>query len=168
MRHRIAAALVAGVISACAPLGLDTVRPEPPSARAIVPLKAERPLSGLVLGGGGARGFAHVGIIKALEAAGIKPDIVVGASSGAIVAALYAAGYSGSELEQLATDLQETALIDFALFGQGWLRGNALQAFVNDAVDNRPIERLPKAFAVVATNAKSGGPYRRARRGRCA
>lgn len=119
-------------------------------------MKAERPIVALALGSGGARGFAHVGVIKALEAAGIRPDIVAGSSSGAIVAALYAGGLSGAELERIAVELDQGALIDFALFGQGWVRGEALQDFVNRSVGNLPIERLAKPFAVVATDARSG------------
>lgn len=121
-----------------------------------MPVKSERPLVALALGGGGARGFAHVGVIKELEAAGVFPDIVVGSSSGAIVAALYASGLSGIELERMAVDLDESALIDFSLFGKGWVRGEALQSFINDAVGNRPIEQLSRSFAVVVTHAKSG------------
>lgn len=155
-KFRIVAALLAGLVSACASLSLDRPRLEPPSARAIVPMKSERPLVALALGSGGSRGFAHIGVIKALEAAGIKPDIVAGTSSGAIVAALYASGLSGVELERMAIELDENALIDFALFGQGWVRGEALQEFVNRTIGNLPIERLAKPFAVVATDAKSG------------
>ena len=155
-RFSIIAAALAGLVSACAPLGLDGTRLEPPSARNIVPLKAERPLIALALGSGGSRGFAHVGVIKALEAAGIRPDIVAGSSSGAIVAALYASGLSGAELERLAIEVDQSALIDFNLFGQGWVRGEALADFVNRTIGNRPIERLAKPFAVVATDAKSG------------
>ena len=116
-------------------------------------MKSERPLVALALGGGGARGFAHVGVIKALEAAGVFPDIVTGSSSGAIVAALYAGGLSGAELERVAVDLDQSALLDFSLFGKGWVRGIALQDFINRAVGGKPIERLAKPFAVVATNA---------------
>jgi NTE family protein len=149
-------ALIAGCISACASLSLDVAQPEPPSARKIVAVTSQRPLVALVLGGGGARGFAHVGVIKALEAAGIVADIVTGSSSGAIVAALYAGGLTGRQLERVALELDQTALVDFSFFGKGWVRGEALQAFVNHAVGNRPIEQLPKAFAVVATEAVSG------------
>jgi NTE family protein len=151
---KVLVALATVVLGACSPLGAP--RMEPPSARAIVPLKAERPLIALALGGGGARGFAHVGVIKALEAAGIRPDIVTGSSSGAIVAALYAAGLSGVELERMAVDLDQGALIDFSLFGSGWVRGEALQDYVNQAVGNVPMEKLLKPFAVVATHAKTG------------
>jgi NTE family protein len=155
-RKKFAIALFAGLISACAPFSLDSIQPEPPSARVIVPLKSERPLIALALGGGGARGFAHVGVIKALEAAGIKADIIVGSSSGAIVAALYAGGYSGEELERVAVELDQGALIDFSLFGNGWVRGEALQGFVNRSIGNRPMEQLTKAFAVVVTDARNG------------
>jgi len=154
--RKLFAAVVTGLVAACASFGLDSHKPEPPRANAIVPLKSERPLIALALGGGGARGFAHVGVIKALEDAGVIPDIVTGSSSGAIVAALYAGGLSGAELERLASDLDQGSLVDFSLFGKGWVRGVALQDFVNRAVGNRPIEQLAKPFAVVATNAANG------------
>lgn len=156
LRAGLLAALFAAALAACAPFGAGTPQSEPPSAQAIVPLKSDRMLIALVLGGGGARGFAHVGVIKALEEAGIRPDIIAGSSAGAIVAALYAGGYSGVELKRLALDLDQGALIDFSIFGKGWVRGEALQDFVNGAVGNRPIEKLAKAFAVVATDATSG------------
>src|SRR6185503_9293542 len=141
-------------------LGACSWRPDPgarpPSEAAIVPLKSERPLVALVLGSGGARGFAHIGVIKALEEAGIRPDIVTGASSGAIVAALYAGGRSGRELEQVALSLQEGDLVDVTLFGSGWVLGEALQDFVNRMVDGRPIEHLARPFAAVATESRTG------------
>jgi NTE family protein len=86
----------------------------------------------------------------------VKPDLVVGSSSGAIVAALYAGGYNGRDLAELAAELDQTALIDFSLFGQGWVRGEALQAFVNHSLSNRPIERLDRPFAVIATESGTG------------
>jgi NTE family protein len=154
--RKLLAVFAAAVVAACASFALDTPRPSPPSAHAIVPVESERPLVALALGGGGARGFAHVGVIRALEDAGVHPDIVTGSSSGAIVAALYASGLSGAELERLAADLDQGALVDFSLFGKGWVRGEALQEFVNRTVGNRPIELLPRPFAVVATDAKTG------------
>lgn len=127
-----------------------------PWSAEIVPLRAERPLIALALGSGGARGFAHVGVIKALEAAGIEADIVTGASSGAVVAALYAAGFRALRLEEIALSLDRGDLVDFVLFGNGWVRGEALQEFVNEMLGYRPIERLAKPLAVVATQAKTG------------
>ena len=103
-KHRLLGALLAGCIAACAPFALDTARLDPPGTRPSTPVRSERPLIALALGAGGARGFAHVGVIKALEEAGIVPDIVAGTSSGAIVAALYAGGYNGVELEKLASE----------------------------------------------------------------
>jgi NTE family protein len=149
------------LILAFALLGSCSWRPAghdvpPPSEQAIVPLRAERPLVALVLGSGGARGFAHIGVIKALEDAGIRADIVTGASSGAIVAALHAGGRSGRELEEIALGLEEGDLVDVTLFGSGWVLGEALQEFVNRMVDGRAIESLPRPFAAVATEARTG------------
>src|SRR5688572_3253210 len=154
--HKLALALLAALLGACSLLPADYNGARAPRQAAIVPLKAERPLIALALGGGGTRGFAHIGVIKALEKAGIVPDIVTGASSGAVVAALYAGGHAPAELERIALELNQGDLLDFVLFGDGWIRGEALQAFVNRQVQDRPIERLAKPFAVVATAANSG------------
>jgi NTE family protein len=121
------------------------------------------PKIALVLGGGGTRGFAHIGVIKQLEAHGIVPDIIVGTSVGSVVGALYARGYSGLELHQVALNMEEEHVIDLR-----WLNykpvalllnpidGTALEAFINRNVQERPIERLPRKFAVVATDLQSG------------
>lgn len=122
-----------------------------PRAAAIEPLRAPRPLIALVLGAGGSRGFAHVGVIKALAAAGVQADIVVGSSSGAVVASLYAAGVEAPAIEQLALKIEDSDLLDLTLFGPGRVRGEALQNYVNKVLDNRSIENMPRAFAVVAT-----------------
>jgi NTE family protein len=154
MLARSALILLLALLGSCA-LGPSDHRAAPSEAT-IVPLKAERPLVALVLGSGGARGFAHIGVIKALEEAGIHADIVTGASSGAIVAALHAGGRSGRELEEIALGLQEGDLVDVTLFGSGWVLGVALQDFVNRMVDERPIERLKRPFAAIATEARTG------------
>jgi len=122
-----------------------------PRAAAIAPLRAAGPVVALVLGAGGSRGFAHVGVIKALEAAGIRPEIVVGSSSGSVVAALYAGGNNAQALEALALGIEDHDLIDVTLFGPGRVQGEALQYYVNNALGNRSIEALDRAFAVVAT-----------------
>ena len=117
---------------------------------------------GLALGGGAARGFAHIGVIKALEAQGIYPDLVVGTSAGSVVGALYAAGNTGFQLQKIAFDMDEAAISDWAmpLFGKstGVLKGEALQAYVNKAVNNQPMEKLKVPFGAVATDLKSGQP----------
>ena len=129
---------------------------KPPVAETVV-----RPIKiALVLGGGAARGFAHVGVIKALEAQGIFPDIVVGTSAGSLVGALYAAGNNGFALQKLALEMDEAAISDWSvpLFSQssGVLKGEAVQLYVNRAVNNQPIEKLKMTFGAVATDLHTG------------
>ncbi|MCK9380143.1 MAG: patatin-like phospholipase family protein [Sulfuritalea sp.] len=142
--------LAAALLPGCAMLG---EKPAPPPAPVPVPVSVK---IGLALGGGAARGFAHIGVIKALEAQSIVPDIVVGTSAGAVVGALYSAGLSGFELQKIALDIDESQLGDWSLPDRGVFKGEALQNFVNRAVANRPLEKLPRTFAVVATDLKSG------------
>ena len=151
MRTLIAALLTAGVLAGCALTQREYPELSPPRAAVIEPLRAQRPLLALVLGAGGSRGFAHVGVIKALEAAGIVPDMVVGSSAGAVVAALYAGGNDAAQLEKLALEVEDSDLVDITFFGPGRVRGEALQNYVNRVLDNRSIEQLPRPFAVVAT-----------------
>lgn len=110
----------------------------------------------LVLGGGAARGFAHVGVIKALEAQGIVPDIVVGTSAGSVVGALYAAGYNGFELQELSMKMDEGQVSDWSLPNRGMIKGVALQDFINKAVKQLTLEKMKKVLAVVATDLRSG------------
>ncbi len=114
----------------------------------------------LVLGGGAARGFAHIGVIKALEAQGIFPDMVVGTSAGSLVGALYAAGNNGFALQKLAMEMDEAAISDWSvpLFSQssGVIKGEAVQLYVNRAVNNQPIEKLKIPFGAVATDLHTG------------
>jgi len=159
MRQRQFRPLLAA-LATLAVLGLSACASKPasePPAQQSSPPFANKPIKlGLALGGGAARGFAHIGVIKALEAQGIIPDIVVGTSAGAVVGALYAAGNNGFELQKLAIKLDETKLADWSVPDRGVLKGEGLQKFVNDAVANRPIEALKKPFAVVATDLHSG------------
>ena len=160
MKRPIAAILVAvlaaALLAACSLFPTDYQGAGAPRQAAISRLEAPQPLVALALGSGGTRGFAHVGVIKALEEAGIVPDIITGSSSGAVVAALYAGGRSARELEEVARGVEQSDLVDFVLIGKGWVKGEALQDFVNRMVNDRPIEKLARPFAVVATAAKSG------------
>jgi NTE family protein len=114
----------------------------------------------IVLGGGSARGFAHIGVIKALEAAGIKPDLIVGCSAGALVGAFWAAGYSGREMEALAYDVRDSAVIDLVAPNtegrRGLLSGQSLESFVNKGVRGRSLSGLLTPFVTVATQFPSG------------
>lgn len=139
------------VFAACTTAPHEYAGLAPPRAAAIEPVHAAQPVVALVLGAGGSRGFAHVGVIKALESAGIRTDIVVGSSSGSVVAALYAGGNDARALEAMALGIVDSDLIDFTFFGPGRVQGDALQDYVNKALDNRSIEALNRPFAVVAT-----------------
>lgn len=152
----LAALLAVFLLSACAQW-LPHKAPPPSDAPATV-VKPQRPPPriALALGGGAARGFAHVGVIKALEAQGIVPDIIVGTSAGAVVGALYAAGHSGFELQKLALQMDEGQVADWSLPARGVIKGEALQDFVNRAVNQRPLEKMSRLFAVVATDLQSG------------
>lgn len=154
LRKWIGLALVAA-LSACATAPVNYTAEDAPRTVQFTPLKSQRPLIGLVLGAGGSRGFAHVGVIKALEAAGIEPDLLVGASSGAIVASLYAGGHRSASLEQIALQVEDNDLFDFTLFGPGLIEGGRLQEFVNQTLGNRPIEALAKPFAAIAAERES-------------
>ncbi len=109
-----------------------------------------RERTALVLGSGGPRGFAHVGVLKVLEAAGIEPALIVGSSAGAIVGSLYAAKMSGIEIERRALEMGLTDIADPALFQPTRLIGRAMQNFINAAVGNALIEGLPRRFCAVA------------------
>jgi NTE family protein len=127
---------------------------EPPAP--VAPLRAVPPRVALVLGGGATRGFAHVGVITALERRGIVPDIIVGTSAGSFVGALYAGGYGAADLKRVALNLDEAMLGDWAMPDRGVIKGEALQAFINRAVQDRPLEKLNRLLAVVATDLHSG------------
>ena len=123
-------------------------------------ISSRKPIIGLALGAGAARGFAHVGVIKALEAQGIRPDIVVGSSAGSVIAALLASGATGNDLNRLALNLDEATIADWGLpfagrFG-GLIKGDALQNMVNREVQNKSIEQMRIPLGIVATELQSG------------
>lgn len=147
LRHLVAAA-AALLLAACAQ--------QPPQQTVQLPPQPKPIKIGLALGGGAARGFAHIGVIKVLEANGIKPDIVVGTSAGSVVGSLYASGLTGFQLQGIAMQLKEDDFKDWSLPDRGVLKGEALQDFINKAVANRPIEKLALPFGAVATDLASG------------
>jgi NTE family protein len=128
------------------------VKPEPVVAR-----KKNPPKIGLALGGGAVRGFAHVGVIKTLEAQGINIDIITGTSAGSIVGALYAGGSNGFDLQKIALAMDESVATDWTILpNRGVFKGESLQNYINQALSNRNIEKLNKVFGVVATDLQSG------------
>ena len=128
---------------------------EPPTS---VVVAKTPPKIGLALGGGAARGFAHVGVIQVLEEAGIPPVLVTGTSAGSLVAALYASGKNGAQLQKVAESMDESTITDWTLplFGRGVLRGEALAKYVNAQVGQKLIETMPLPLGIVATDLNSG------------
>ncbi len=115
-----------------------------------VPRIIERkPVVALVLGAGGPRGFAHIGVLKALEAAGVEPDLVVGASVGAIIGAIYADGVPAAELERLAMELNPLRFLNVSLDGAR-ASGTAIEDFVNEQVGHKPLQSLKRPMVTVA------------------
>jgi NTE family protein len=137
------------------PIAPIVVRPQEPPV--VAPRPPPRlPRIGLALGGGAARGFAHIGVITVLEEAGIRPDLVVGTSAGSLVAALYASGKTGAEMATLAQSMDEGAITDWAFPTRGLIRGEALARYVRDQTAGRSIEQMKLPLGIVATDLDSG------------
>lgn len=114
------------------------------------------PRLGLALGGGAARGFAHIGVIQVLEENGIKVDLVAGTSAGSLVASLYASGKTGKELQTLAETMDEGAITDWSFPLRGLIRGEALARFIRDKTGGRAIEQMALPLGIVATDLSDG------------
>lgn len=148
MRQRTAALLASLLLLAGCQLNpFQAEAPAPPPAPARI---------GLALGGGAARGFAHVGVIKALEAQGIRPNFIAGTSAGSVVGAIYAAGANPFEVQRLAMEMDESQVADWGLPSRGVLKGEALEGFINRVVGNKPLDKLPIPFGAVATDLQTG------------
>lgn len=131
----------------------------PPDQAASAPVVTPRPLRvGLALGGGAARGFAHIGVIQVLEENGVKVDYVTGTSAGSLVAALYASGRNGAALAAMADQMDESAFADWAFPGRGLIRGEALARYVRENTGGRTIEQMAVPLGIVATDLDSGQP----------
>ena len=111
---------------------------------------------GIALGGGAAKGFAHIGVIKMLEANGLTPAVVAGTSAGSVVGALYASGMDAFELQEKAVALNEAKIRDLQLSSGGLVLGQKLEDYVNEQVQRKPLEQLAKPFVAVATRLEDG------------
>ena len=157
--------IVAAALAGCATFSPPLEASRPPAAAMSLPFASSRPVA-LVLSGGTARGFAHIGVIKALEEAGIKPDLIVGSSAGSIVGALYASGLSSSELETALAEMGSSILGDLTLpkigvlpGALGLVKGEKLRNFMRRRLRHELIEDFPIRFAAVSTNLHSGKPH---------
>ena len=142
----LAATLLAGCASTPAPKA-------PVSVVAIAPPPVK---VGIALGGGAAKGFAHIGVIKMLEANRIRPVVVSGTSAGSVVGALYASGMDAYAMQEKAFALDESRIRDVSLFSGGVVKGQKLQDYVNELVGGRTLEKMKKPFAAVATRLEDG------------
>jgi NTE family protein len=162
-RRSFTLAAASTALAACTTAVTQNPVAPPPVASAPVPPVAKPPRTirvGLALGGGAARGFAHIGVIKALEARNVQIDLVAGTSAGSVVAALYAAGMTGIAINKLALTMDEASISDWAMpfRSRGLLQGIALQNYLNTTLHNRPIEKMNKPLGIVATDLRSGQP----------
>ena len=128
-----------------------TITPQATATAPPAPIKI-----GIALGGGAAKGFAHVGVIKMLEANGLAPAVVAGTSAGSVVGALYASGMNAFELQDKAVALDESKVRDLQLSSGGLVQGQKLEDYVNEQVRRKSLEQLAKPFVAVATRLEDG------------
>lgn len=151
---RVLAYLVLATLAACGntPPSAPPAAPEP--AASTTPMPPIR--IGIALGGGAVKGFAHIGVIKMLEANGFAPAVVAGTSAGSVVGALYAGGMNAFELQEKAVALDEAKIRDLQLSSGGLVLGQKLEDYVNKQVRRKPLEQLAKPFVAVATRLEDG------------
>lgn len=116
----------------------------------------KRPIVALVLGSGGARGYAHIGAIEVLEREGIRPDFIVGTSAGSLVGALYAQGKNAAQLRDIALNMKANDVRDIRLDKKGFFDGKKIEDYVNQLVHNTPLHQLKTPMYVVATQLQHG------------
>lgn len=116
----------------------------------------KRPVVALVLGSGGARGYAHIGVIEVLEQQGIHPDFIVGTSAGSIVGSIYASGKTAAELHDIALNLKPNDVRDVDVSLKGFFNGQKVENYINRQVNNTPLQNLKIPMYVVATELKNG------------
>lgn len=117
---------------------------------------ASKPGTALVLGGGGCRGYGHIGVLRVLERERLKPDLIVGSSVGSLVGAFYAAGTPVEQIERFGRRMKPNTLRDWIFPKLGVFGGAGIRRFVTQRIGVRTIESLPARFAVVATDLRNG------------
>ncbi|NTU42782.1 MAG: patatin-like phospholipase family protein [Nitrospirales bacterium] len=138
----IVCVIVLSLAVSCAP------RTVPPTA---APAKVA-----VVLGAGASRGFAHIGVLKVLESNGIPVHLIVGTSAGSFVGSLYAYGFNAYQLQKIALSIEQGDIADITIPDNGFVKGDALEGYVNRMVKNTPLEKLRIPFYAVATNVQTG------------
>ncbi len=162
MRGVLAAAVLA-LLTACAAPGRQAAPPvaaPAPAPAVVLPKPAPKPPKiGLALGGGAARGFAHIGVLQVLEEQGIKPDLIVGTSAGSVVATLYASGKTPTEIAAIAMNLDESSLSDWVFPGRSLMKGEAIAKLVRTHSGGKTIEAMRLPLGIVAADLQSGQAF---------
>ncbi len=145
------------LLSSCAAFNYSEAD-APAPLNSLAPLNP-RPKIAVVLGSGGPRGYAHIGIIKVLEEAGIVPDLIVGTSVGALIGSFWASGMTATAIEVKSREGGPLTLFDLSLFAdRGWIRGQRLQDYVNTELGVTSLEKLPRPMIVNATRRADKAP----------
>lgn len=110
----------------------------------------------LVLGAGASRGFAHIGVLKILEANGVPIHLIVGTSAGSLVGSLYAYGFDAFQLQSLSFPVEKGDIIDLTVPDNGFIKGEKLEAYVNHLLKGTPIEKMRTPFYAVAADIQTG------------
>lgn len=147
----IAGAMLGGALTAC-------VSQKPKSQPTIQPTAKPKPKIALVLGGGGGKGFAHIGVLNALHDNGVYPDIVIGSSAGALVGASYAYKADLTQVNRYASSLVLSDIASFSPSHQGLFSTDKLSGYTNHIVQNMPIEKFAVRFGVVLTDVQTKQP----------
>lgn len=164
MRHRLqtrlgpfGVALATVLLAGCA--AFNYTGPDSPVAQPALQPMEPRPRVALVLSSGGPRGYAHIGVMRVLEEAGIEVDLVVGTSVGSLLGVFWADGRSAAEIDALSQDGGPLTLFDLSPSAdRGWIHGQRLQDYVNTSLGDRPIEQLRRRVVVGATRRDDKAP----------
>ena len=146
LQRRQLLALGAGLAGSGAALAQTAARPKPGGK-----------VVGIARGGGSARGFAHIGVLQALDEAKVPIGIVAGTSAGSLVGAFYAAGFSPWKMQEVALKVRDIDVADLSSGNKrGMIGGAALKRLENGYLDNMPIEKMQRRYAAVATDLATG------------
>ena len=142
--------LASTLLAGCA--AFNYTGPDSPVAQTTLQTMQPRPRVALVLSSGGPRGYAHIGVMRVLEEAGVEVDLVVGTSVGSLLGVFWADGRSAAEIDALSQDGGPLTVFDLSLFAdRGWIHGQRLQDYVNTRLGNRSLEQLSRRVVVGAT-----------------
>ncbi len=145
------------VLSGCAPF--NYLEKDAPKALSVVPRMEPPPKIALVLGSGGPRGYAHIGIMRVLEEEGIYPDLIVGSSVGSLLGSFWASGLSAKQIDEMSQEGGPLTLFDPSVFAdRGWIKGDKLQRYVENNMNPKRLDKLPRRMIVVATRRSDKKP----------